>query len=83
MTYFWQEERGKNYYRLQTDDIEISEKLKRRNGFRLIGQSMNAEKVWLYICQFARPDIALKVLKSISKSKIEKIDSEGLFRCGL
>jgi len=75
MTYLWQEERGLNHYRVQTDNKFIAGKLKRRNGFKLIGWSLNDKSIWIFRCQFSRPDIAKKTLKSITK-KIPKIDSE-------
>ena len=80
MTYLWQEERGKKYYRVQTDDKAIAMKLKRRDGFHLCGYAENAS-LWIFTCQFARPDIAKITLKSITGKKV-KIDSEGCFIYG-
>lgn len=77
ITYLWQMERAKSNYRVQTDDKETADKLKRRNGFTLIGNSLNAKKLWVYSCEFTRPDIAKKTLKSVT-GKNPKIDSEGL-----
>ncbi|MHB8843060.1 MAG: hypothetical protein ACYC56_14945 [Candidatus Aquicultor sp.] len=77
MTYLWQEERGKQYYKVQTDEKEVANKMKRRNGFRLCGYAVN-DNLWIFTCQFARPDIAKKTLKSITGKKV-KIDSEGEF----
>ena len=77
MTYLWQEERGKVFYKVQTDDRQIAKKLKRRKGFRLYAQGLN-EDLWIFNCEFKRPDIARKTLKSITKKKAE-IDSEGAF----
>ena len=77
MTYLWQEERGRNYYRVQTDEKEISDKMKRRNGFRLCADSLN-KNLWIYSCEFTRPDIAKKTLKSVTGKNV-KIDSEGVF----
>ena len=90
MTYLWQEERGKKYYKVQTDDKDVAMKMKRRNGFRLCGYAVNAApangvngasgttSVWIFSCEFSRPDIAKKTLKSIT-GKNGKIDSEGEF----
>ncbi len=80
MTYLWQEERGKKYYRVQTDDRAIAMKLKRRDGFNLCGYAVNAN-VWTFTCQFTRPDIAKDTIKSITGKKA-KIDSEGCFIFG-
>lgn len=77
MTYLWQEERGNVYYRAQTDEKDIADKLKRRKGFTLAGIPMNEKSIWIFTCQFTRPDIAKKVLKSVT-GKNAKIDSEGV-----
>ncbi len=77
MTYLWQEERGKKFYKVQTDDRLVAKKMKRRNGFHLCGFATN-DKLWIFNCQFRRPDIAKKTLKSIT-GKNAKIDSEGMF----
>lgn len=77
MTYLWQEERGKKYYKVQTDEKEVANKMKRRNGFHLSGCAVNAG-LWIFTCQFTRPDIAKKTLKSITGKNV-KIDSEGEF----
>lgn len=78
MTYLWQEARGMSFYKVQTDEKEIADKLKRRAGFRLCAVSFNT-KLWIYICEFTRPDIAKKTLKSVTGKKV-KIDLEGVFR---
>jgi hypothetical protein len=77
MTYLWQEERGLKYYRVQTDEKSIADKLNRRNGFTLVGRSINSNNLWIFICQFSRPDIAKKTIQSLTK-KNPKIDSEGV-----
>lgn len=76
MTYLWQEERGKNIYRVQTDEKRIAHKLKRRNKFHLSAFAWNAN-MWVYSCEFSRPDIAKKTLKSITGKKA-KVDFEGV-----
>ena len=77
MTYLWQEERGKKFYKVQTDDKEAAKKMKRRNGFHLCGYGWN-NSLWIFTCQFSRPDIARQTLKSITCKK-PKIDCEGMF----
>lgn len=77
MTYLWQEERGKKFYRVQTNEKSIADKLKRRNKFYLTAVAMNVS-LWIYGCEFTRPDIAKKTLKSVT-GKNAKIDSEGVF----
>jgi len=80
MTYLWQEERGKKFYRVQTDEKSIAHKLKRRNKFHLSAFAWNVN-MWIYSCEFSRPDIAKKTLKSITGKNAE-IDSEGIFSYG-
>lgn len=77
MTYLWQEERGKMFYKIQTDERSIAQKLKRRNKFNLCALGWN-ENLWIFTCEFSRPDIAKKTLKAIT-CKNAKIDSEGVF----
>jgi len=77
MTYLWQEERGKRYYKVQTDDKDVVKKMKRRNGFHLCAIAYNTN-MWIFRCEFSRPDIARKTLKSITGVNA-KIDSEGMF----
>lgn len=81
MTYLWQEERGQKFYRVQTDEKEVAHKLKRRKGFKLCGWSINGNSLWIFSCSFSRPDIAKKVLKSVT-GQMPKIDSEGLISFG-
>ncbi len=77
MTYLWQEERGKKFYKVQTDESDVAKKMKRRNGFHLCGFAVNAS-LWIFSCEFSRPDIAKNTLKVITGKKA-KIDSEGVF----
>lgn len=76
MTYLFQEERGKNFYRIQTDEKNIAQILKRRNSFHISGIGFNVG-LWIFTCEFSRPDIAKKTLKSITGKKA-KIDLEGV-----
>lgn len=77
MTYLWQEERGKKYYKIQTDEKEIARILKRRNKFTLSAVGLN-KNIWIYSCEFSRPDIAKKVLNNVTRKK-GVLDSEGVF----
>ena len=76
MTYLWQEERGQKYYRVQTDEKSIADKLTRRKGFRLTAKALNTN-LWIFICEFSRPDIAKKIVQSVTDKK-PKINSEGV-----
>ncbi len=76
MTYLWQEEKGQKYYRVQTDEKSIADKLKRRKGFKLTAWSTN-RNLWIFLTEFSRPDIARKTIQSLTGKK-PKIDSEGV-----
>jgi hypothetical protein len=78
MTYFWKEERGKPYYRFQTDEIEIKNKMKRREKFKLVGFGMNCP-LWIYQTTFSRPDIAKKAFESLTGSKANFDSKADLF----
>ena len=58
----------------------IADILKRRNKFQLIANSLNSG-LWIFSCEFTRPDIAKKTLESITANKV-KIDSKGVFSYG-
>ena len=86
LTYLWQEESGKKYYRVQTDDKDIAKKLFRRNGFHLTAYGVNADPangtgLWIFCCEFSRPDIARKTIESVTQ-KNSRIDAEGMFVFG-
>ena len=50
MTYFWREH--KNYYRLQTDDKELHQRLKRRKDADLCAEGINCN-LWVYRFEFS------------------------------
>lgn len=77
MTYLWQEERGQKYYRVQTNDKVIAEKLRRRKGFTPAGTVVTNRDIWIFDCEFSRPDIAKKTLSSVTGC-LPQIDSEGI-----
>jgi len=68
MVYMWQEQKGKPYYRFQTDDKDIADKMKRRNKFELVGWGVNCE-LWIYQVSFSRLDIAKKVFETLIGKK--------------
>lgn len=80
MTYLWQEESRNRFYKVQTDDVEIYRILKRRNNFKLTGVGWNCD-LWIFNCEFSRPDIAKKILKSVTGKNVN-IDLEGVSFCG-
>ena len=78
MTSMWQEERGKKYYRFQTDEREIANKMRRRNKFELVGWGVNRE-LWIFQSTFSRPDIARNAFESITGRKAEYDDRAEIF----
>jgi hypothetical protein len=69
MTYLCQLEQGLNSYIVQTDDKKIREKLMRRKGFTPAGTQVLNRDIWIFDCEFSRPDIAKDVLKSVTGAK--------------
>lgn len=78
MTYMWREEKGKPFYRFQTDEKEISDKMKRRQKFILSASGYNTP-LWVFQTTFNRADIAKKVLKTLTGGKIEFDASEDIY----
>ena len=68
MTSMWKEEKGKPYFRFQTDEIEIRNKMKRRNKFVLVGWGVSCE-LWIYQVSFSRTDIAKKAFETLVGKK--------------
>ena len=68
MTYLWQEEKKKPYYRFQTDEKAIADKMKRRNKFKLVGSGMNCP-LWIFQTTFTRPVLAKNTLKVLTGKK--------------
>ena len=81
MTYMWQEEKGKPYYRFQTDDKDIADKMKRRNKFELSAWGVNC-KLWIYIVEFPRPIRAKEALKSLTKKGLKFDENKEIYCSG-
>ena len=60
----WQEERGKPFYRFQTDEKELADKMKRREKFKLVSRGLNCNH-WIYLATYSRPDLARKTFKAL------------------
>lgn len=78
MTVMWQMGRGSKEYRIQTEQWEIAENLKRKKNFVLVGYSVYSP-LWIFQKKFSRPDIARKAFEKITKSKVEFDDREDIF----
>lgn len=77
MTYLWQEERGKPFYRFQTNESEVARKMKRAQSYHEIGFIDNP-KQWIFQRKFNRPDLAKRTLRTLSGKKIEQ-EEKGLY----
>lgn len=64
----WQEEYGKPYYRFQTDEKHLTDKMKRRQNFKLVGWGVNYQE-WWFVAIISRPSTAKKIFKTLSKEK--------------
>jgi hypothetical protein len=84
MIYMWQEaprKRGKeegSYFWFQTDNSAAAAKMKRREKFKLVGRGYKCS-LWIFQAQFARPDIARKVLRTLAGSKVKYDAKEGVY----
>ena len=78
MTCMWQEQRGEMYFRFQTDDKSIADKMKRRQKFSLTAYGMNCS-LWIYHSHFTRPDLARAAIKSLTVKKVKYIAEEDVF----
>lgn len=65
MLCFWQEEKGKPYYRFQTDDKKLADKIKRRKKFKLTATITNPTG-WIFLTAISKPFIAKKMFKALS-----------------
>ncbi|MBL1123908.1 MAG: hypothetical protein D8M26_13620 [Ignavibacteriae bacterium] len=78
MIYMWQENRGEQYYRFQTNNRAIAERMKRRIKFHLTACGINCE-IWIYQAIFSRPDIARKALKTLAGNTVKFDKKEDIF----
>lgn len=78
-TYLWQEERGKNFYRIQTDEKSVADKLKRRKDCILTSIGLNC-KLWVFVCSYSSPSKARISLKRLTGRPIQKDEVTGGFK---
>jgi len=78
MIEMWQEERGKPFFRFQTKNREVANKMKRRNKFKLSAWGVNRD-LWIYVATFQRPDIAKKTLKTLSGNVVKFDKKDDVF----
>lgn len=78
MVCMWKEERGKPYYRFQTEERQAADKMKRRKKFKLVCTGLNC-KFWIFQALFNRPDKARNALKALTGGKVEFDRNEDIF----
>lgn len=76
VTYFWQESRGDDYYRIQTNDPAISRKLGKRQDMKLVGYGLNIY-LKIYQAQYFSTKEAKRSFRRIVGQKVEKTDVYG------
>ena len=69
MTSLWREVKGEPFYRFQTDEIKIADKMKRREKFEHIGSGLNCS-FWMFQTKFSRFDMARNTLKSLTGNSV-------------
>ena len=78
MVYMWQEAYGQPYYRFQTEEKDIADKLKRRQNFKLVGWGVNCP-LWIFQTTISRPDNARRMFKHISGRNVKYNPSEDVY----
>ena len=73
----WREQRGKPFYRFQTDDYKIAAKMTGRKKFTLTGRGVNCP-MWIFQTEFSRSDIARKALKTLTGNSVKKDKNENI-----
>jgi hypothetical protein len=78
MLYMWRLESKRPEYIFQTDEKTIANQLKRRQGFKLVGEGLNCP-LWIFQTEISRPDNAKRMFKHISGGKIKYNPNEDVF----
>jgi hypothetical protein len=77
-SYLWQEVPSHNYWRIQTTDPVIINKLKKRQTAELVGECFNHPMV-IYRLQYYSPQKAKKSFERLTNQKIKKSSEKGIF----
>ena len=76
-SYLWQEESGKPYYRIQTNDFRIAQKMKKKmtgNNPQKVRQVLYGINVpvWVFQILYSSPRVAKKSFGRITTQKVQK-----------
>ena len=74
----WQEEPRKPYFRFQTDERDIYEKMRRRKKFHLSSWGLNCA-LWVFSTQFNRLSTAKKALKALTGKPVKFDQNEDIY----
>ena len=83
-SYLWQEESGKPYYRIQTNDFRIAQKMKKKMAggnpqkVRQVLYGINVP-VWVFQILYSSPNNARKSFGRITTQKIQQHSDKDLF----
>ena len=78
MTYMWQEERGKPFYRFQTDEKDIANKMKRWNKFNLTSRGDNCQ-LWIFQSTFSCQDMVRNAFQTLVGGEIKFDDRKEVY----
>lgn len=70
-TSLWHEQRGKPYYRIQTDNPTVARKLRRRTTFKLVCCGLNTT-LWIFRGTYSTPYKAKISLERLTGQKVKK-----------
>ena len=70
-TFLWQEQRRKPYYRIQTNDPIVANKLRRRIKFKLVCCGVNTT-LWIFRGTYSSPYKAKISLQRLTGQKVKK-----------
>ena len=77
-TYLWQEIRGSNWYRIQTDDPSVIRKLRRRKTATLCSWALNDSSV-IFSIRYKSPRLARQSLQRLTGQKVKKDSLNDVF----
>jgi len=80
MTYLWQEEARKPYYRIQTKDSNVARKLRNRDSCNLAIKGVN-DNLWVFTTQYYSPNKAIKSLGRVTGENVVKRTINGKLDC--
>lgn len=78
MIEMWQEHRGEPFFRFQTKNKIIANKMKRRLKFKLVAWGVNCDW-WIFLTIFKRPDVARKALKTLAGNDVKYDKKDDIF----